>query len=398
MSDFNKVIDRKNTKSEKYDFHEKHQVPDDAMPLWVADMDFQSPEPVREALVKAAEHGIFGYSGADEAYIDSVLNWMKNHFNYEPDAEEMIVTPGVVFAIAHAIRAFTKPGESVLIQEPVYYPFKSEIEANDRQVVSSPLKEQNGGYFVDFDDFEKKILNSNVKLFILCNPHNPVGRVFTEYELNRMAEICQKYGVTMLSDEIHADFIHGNRKHIILPTVNDDAADMTILCTSPSKTFNLAGLQVSNIFIKNPELRRKFKKEMQRSGVGGVSIMALVAAQAAYENGDEWVKELNKYIESNFEYIDRFLKENIPEIQANIPEGTYLVWLNCKDLGMTDRELNDFFLNEAKLWLDQGIWFGQEGSGYMRLNAAAPRETIEQALNNLKDAVIARRDNKKDGE
>lgn len=387
MSKFNEVIDRTNTKSQKYDFNEKHNVPDDVMPLWVADMDFQTPESVREALVETAKHGIFGYSGADENYTNAVLNWMGDQFDYHPDVEELVSTPGVVFAIAHAIRAFTKPGDSILIQEPVYYPFRKEIEANDRNVVSSPLKEQNGGYFIDFDDFEKKILNSNVKLFILCNPHNPVGRVYTEYELNRLAEICRKYNVPIVSDEIHADFIHGNRKHIVLPTLSDEVAEQTILCTSPSKTFNLAGLQVSNIFIKNKEMRRKFQKELQKSGVGGLSIMAYVAAQAAYENGKEWVKELNNYIEDNFEYIDHFLKENIPQIKANIPEGTYLVWLDCKSLGMTDKELKDFFLNDAKLWLDEGTLFGEEGSGYMRLNAAAPRETITKALENLKSAV-----------
>lgn len=386
-TDFNKIVDRNHTKSFKYDFNEKFEVPSDVLPMWVADMDFMTLQPVIDALKETAAHGIYGYSGADESYQKAVLDWMKNHFGFEPEVEEMIQTPGVVFAMAHAIKAFTEPGDHVLIQTPVYYPFKSVTETNGRTIVTSPLVENDGVYTIDFDDFEKKIKENDVKVFILCNPHNPVGRVYTEEELRKLAQICLDNDVLILSDEIHADFIHDGHKHIMLPTLGEDIANQTVLLTAPSKTFNLAGLQGSNIFIKNKELREKFENTLKASGAGGLNIMAYTAGQAAYENGDQWVKDLNDYIEDNFTYVEKYLKENIPQIKTKRPEGTYLMWLDCRDLGMNDEELKAFFLNDAKLWLDEGTMFGEEGSGFMRINVAAPRATVEKAMKQLEQAV-----------
>lgn len=391
---FDSVIDRYNTKSSKYTIDEE-KVPADVIPMWVADMDFQTPDFVIEALKNTAEHGIFGYSFSDKSYKNAVLNWMNKRFNYFPEQEELVETPGVVFAIAHAIKAFTEPDDAIIIQPPVYYPFKMEIENNGRKVVENPLIEKNGNYTIDFKDFENKVISENVKAFVLCNPHNPVGRVFTEEELKRLADICLKHNVLIISDEIHADFIHDNRQHTMLPTLSDEVANQTILCTAPSKTFNLAGLQASNIFIKDEEKREKFKKELNKSGYHALNIMAYNATQAAYDYGEEWVEELNDYIEGNIDYVDQYLKEKIPEIKLNKPEGTYLVWLDSRGLNLNDEELKDFFLNEAKLWLDEGTMFGNEGSGFMRVNVAAPRETVEKAMDNLYNAVLSLRNKNK---
>lgn len=382
---FDQIINRENTKSAKYNLSNP-EIPDDVIPMWVADMDFQTPDFVIDKLVETAKHGIYGYSSADEDYKNAVINWLGRRYGFTPKAEDIVETPGVVFAIGHALRAFTQPEDAVIIQTPVYYPFKMQIENNGRKVVESPLIEDKGNYTIDFDDFEEKVKSENVKAFILCNPHNPVGRVYDEEELKKLIDICKKYDVLIISDEIHADFIH-DKKHLMLPTLDEEYVNNIILCTAPSKTFNLAGLQVSNIIIPDEEKRKKFQQELRKSGTGSLNIMAYNAAQAAYEKGDEWVDALNEYIEGNIDYIYDFLNKNIPEIKLNKPEGTYLIWLDCRELGLDDEALKKFFLEEAKLWLDEGTMFGKEGSGFMRVNVAAPRETIEHAMQNLNKAV-----------
>lgn len=385
--DFNRLIERKGTNSLKYDFAAERGKPEDVIPLWVADMDFQTPPEVTDAMIAACRHGIFGYTEVRLPYFETVRRWYQNHFHWEPEASWLVKTPGVVFAISMAIRAFTNPGDCVLIQRPVYYPFTNAILDNDRILANSPLQYRDGRYFMDLDDFEKKIVENRVKLFILCNPHNPVGRVWTEKELTELGEICLKHNVTVVSDEIHGDFVYSGHRHTVFAGIKPEYSDITVTCTAPSKTFNLAGLQVSNIFISNKELRRAFRKEVYRTGCMELNTLGLVACQAAYEKGLPWLSELRSYLKGNLEFVRTFLKQELPQITLVEPEGTYLIWLDFRALGMTDEELDRFILHEAKLWLDQGSMFGPEGEGFQRINIACPRATLEKAFTQLKHAV-----------
>lgn len=385
--DFDRLIERKGTNSLKYDFAAERGKPEDVIPLWVADMDFQTPQEVTDAMIEACRHGIFGYTEVKLPYFQTVQNWYRTHFQWEPQASWLVKTPGVVFAICTAIRALTEPGDSVLIQRPVYYPFTDSILGNGRTLVNSPLIYRGGRYTIDFEDFEAKIIENRVKLFILCNPHNPVGRVWSEEELAGMGDICLKHNVTVVSDEIHADFVYSGRRHTVFAGIKPEYSDITITCTAPSKTFNLAGLQVSNIFISNRELRRTFRKEMYRTGYIDLNTLGLVACQAAYEKGRPWLEELRLYLKGNLDFIRAFLEKELPQITLVEPEGTYLVWLDFRALGMTDEQLDQFMLHEAKLWLDHGSMFGPEGEGFQRINIACPRETLERAFTQLKHAI-----------
>lgn len=385
--DFDTVIERKGTNSLKYDFARERGICEDALPMWVADMDFKTAPAIIERLQKTVEHGIFGYSEGKEAYFEAVKNWYKNNYSWEVKRNWLVKTPGVVFALAMAIRAFTKEGEGVLIQQPVYYPFSEVIEDNNRILINNSLKNVNGHYEIDFEDFEKQIADNNVKLFILCNPHNPVGRVWTKEELLKLGEICINHNVIVVSDEIHSDFIYPGYKHTVFASLSDEIADITITCTSPSKTFNLAGLQPSNNFISNRELRHKFKKEIAAVGYSQVNVMGLVACQAAYEEGKEWLEQLKEYLVGNLNFLRNYLKDNIPQIKLIEPEGTYLIWLDFRGFNLTDKQLEDLIINKAKLWLDSGAIFGDDGKGYQRINIACPRVTLERALEQLKIAV-----------
>ncbi len=385
--DFNEVIDRRGTNSLKYDFAEERGKPGDVMPLWVADMDFRTPPAVIEALIEASRHGIFGYSDVKLPYFQTLHDWYRDHFQWSTEASWLVKTPGVVFAICTAIRALTDPGDGVLIQRPVYYPFTDAILDNNRVLVNNPLIYRDGRYTIDLVDFETKISENAVKLFILCNPHNPVGRVWSKDELIGMGEICLKYNVTVISDEIHGDFIYPGYRHTIFASLKPEYADITITCTAPSKTFNLAGLQVSNIFISNKGLRHMFRKAMCRTGYMQLNTFGLVACQAAYERGEDWLDELRAYLSGNLTYIRSFLREELPQISMVEPEGTYLVWLDFRSLGMAEEQLDCFILEEAGLWLDKGSMFGPEGEGFQRINIACPRATLEQAFTQLKHAI-----------
>lgn len=381
--DFDKVIDRKNTSCLKYDFAVQRGYPQEIQPFWVADMDFQTPEGVIEELVKRSRHGIFGYTDPDKHYIDTLKKWFKKHHGWEVSGEELIITPGVVFALAASVRAFTKPKEAVLIQQPVYYPFSEVIRQNDRTLINSPLVYENGSYHIDFADFEAQIKENNVKLFILCSPHNPVGRVWSREELVRMAEICLANGVIIVSDEIHHEFVRPNVKHTVLASISDRIAQNTITCTAPSKTFNLAGLQVSNIFIKNESLRRKFRQEVLAVGYSQPNALGLFACQAAYEKGEQWLDELKAYLEGNFQKTKAFLKENMSKVHLIEPQGTYLVWLDFNAYGLTDEQLDEIIIHKANLWLDSGHIFGKDGSGFQRINIAEPWQVLEKGLQSL---------------
>lgn len=384
---FDEIIERKGTNCIKYDFACERGKPDDLLPLWVADMDFRTPPEVVDALVAASQYGIFGYSEVKEPYFKAVHNWYQEHFGWQTEQGWLVKTPGVVFAISTAVRGLTEPGDSVLIQRPVYYPFTDVILSNGRTLVNNALIYRDGKYQIDFEDFETKIKENNVKLFVLCNPHNPVGRVWTKEELIRMGEICLRYQVTVVSDEIHADFVYPGHQHLVFSTIKPEFADITITCTAPSKTFNLAGLQVSNNFISNGVLRRAFRRESGRTGYGQLNTLGLIACQTAYEKGYPWLQELRKYLNGNLTFIREFLKAELPEITLVEPEGTYLVWLDFRNLGLSEKELEQLIVNKAKLWLDEGTMFGPEGEGFQRFNIACPRATLETAFHQLKDAI-----------
>jgi cystathionine beta-lyase len=385
--DFDRVIDRRNTYSIKYSEASLRGKPEDALPLWVADMDFQAPPCVVEALTKQCRHGIFGYSDTGDAYLETLRRWFARRFDWDTEPYRLINTPGVVNAIHIAIRALTEPGDAILIQQPVYYPFASAAELTKRKLTVSELVYESGGYAIDFDDFEKKITDNQVKLFILCNPHNPVGRVWTSDELTRLGDICVRHGVIVVADEIHQDFVYGGHKHRIFAELNPDYRDLTVTCTAPSKTFNLAGLQLSNIFIANARLWEAFRRECARCGMSQPGVMGIVACLAAYGGGDGWLGELLDYLAGNLAFIREFLPERVPGVRLVEPEGTYLAWLDFRALELGDRELDEMISRRAKLWLDDGLMFGPSGSGFQRVNFACPRSVLNEALERLEKAV-----------
>lgn len=385
--DFDEQIERRGSDCLKYDFAVERGMPADILPLWVADMDFRTAPCITERIQKDAAFGIFGYTDSKDDYFQTLSKWYETYFNWKVEKDWLVKTPGIVFAIATAVSAFTKEGDSVLIQQPVYYPFSSVIRNNNRKLVNNELVLKEGRYEMDLEDFEKKIVQEKVKLFILCSPHNPVGRVWTEEELQRIGEICLKYDVKIVSDEIHSDFVYPGIVHHVLMTVDERFQDICIVCTAPSKTFNLAGLQVSNVWIPNPELRRIFEQKISAVGYSEVNMLGLHACQAAYEGGREWLEQLKEYLKGNLDFVRNYLKENIPQIKLIEPEGTYLVWLDCRELGLSEKELEQFIAQKAKLWLDDGIIFGKAGEGFERVNIACPRATLKEALERLKIAA-----------
>lgn len=381
--DFDVVIDRKNTRSLKYDFAVKRRKPENILPLWVADMDFKVSSYITDALNEMNSHGIFGYSEASDEYINVLKNWMKKRYDWEVSEKWLIKTPGIVFALAMAVKAYTKDNEAVLIQEPVYYPFSEVIRDNNRKLVINNLKQDSAGkYHMDYEDFEKRIVTENVKLFILCNPHNPVGRVWTKEELTKVGDICLKHNVLVVSDEIHADFVF-KHPHTVFTNIRDEYKTIGIVCTSPSKTFNTAGLQVSNIFIADNELRKKFRNQINKSGYSQLNLAGLVACEAAYRNGDIWLDAVIKYIKDNADYVEVFLKERLPGVRMSELEGTYLVWLDFRAYRLSDLELNRRIVHKAGLWLDDGGMFGKAGEGFQRINIACPRSILKEALEKL---------------
>ncbi|MDR2952585.1 MAG: pyridoxal phosphate-dependent aminotransferase [Treponema sp.] len=378
--DFDTVIDRSNSFSIKYEPAWRGK-PADILPLWVADMDFATPPCVQEALISRARHGIFGYSEPDAEYYDVMRKWFEERFNWSVEREWFAITPGVVNALYIAIRALTQPGDGVVIQQPVYYPFESGVRQTGRQLLINELRLNDGRYTIDFDDFEEKI--KMAKLFILCSPHNPVGRVWKREELIRMGEICLRCGVKIIADEIHEDFIFPNNRHHVFASINQDFANISVTCTSPSKTFNLAGLLNANIFIPNKELRDKFKDEYARCGLSQPCVMGLDACKAAYKNGAEWLDELILYLAENMVFLKTYLAENIPKIMFIEPEGTYLAWLDFNGLGLPSHKLDDVITRKGKLWLSAGHSFGKGGKGFQRINAACPRSVLHNALDRL---------------
>ena len=387
MYDFDKIIDRHGTNCLKFDFAKERGKNGDELSLWVADMDFEVAKPITDALQAQVNHGIYGYTEVKSDYFDIVKNWFKDNFDWEIKKGSLVKTPGVVYAIAMAVKAFTKEAEAVIIQQPVYYPFSEMIIANNRKLVNSPLVLKDGRYEIDFEDFEKKIVENNVKLFILCSPHNPVGRVWSVEELKRIGDICIKHDVVIFSDEIHADFVYEPNKHHVFASLGESYAANSVIATAPSKSFNIAGLQVSNIFIENKKLRDAFRNEIVKSGYSQLNTMGLAAARAAYESGKEWLDEVRAYIKDNLIFFRDYLKENIGELSLIEPEGTYLVWVDFRKLGLSEKQREDLIVNKAKLWIDSGAMFGVDGEGFERFNIACPRSYLKKALDSLAKAI-----------
>lgn len=385
--EFDKVIDRKGTNCLKYDFSVERGKPEGILPLWVADMDFQTAPEILNRLRAAVEHGIFGYTEVKDDYFQAVSAWYRKHFGWEAEKEWLVKTPGVVFALAAAVRAYTEERDGVLLQQPVYYPFSEVVKENNRKIVNAPLKLIDGHYEIDFEELEEKIVQEKVKLFLLCSPHNPVGRVWREEELRAIGDICLHRQVIVVSDEIHSDFVYDGYAHHVFPSLKKAYEDIAVVCTAPSKTFNLAGLQVSNVWIPNAKMRRKFQREVYRTGYSQLNSLGLLACQAAYEEGEAWLLELKEYLQGNLSYVREFLKECLPQVHLIEPEGTYLLWLDFRELGLTEEELEKLIVEKANLWLDSGAIFGKGGEGFERINIACPRKTLEKAMLQLKEAI-----------
>ncbi len=389
MYDFTTVINRWGCGADKWELMKKQNpdVPDHIVPLSVADMEFYNPPEIIEGLKESLSCLVLGYTNVTATYKQAVCGWMKKRHNWEINPEWIENSSGVVPAFYNAVKAFTQPGDGVIIFAPVYYPFFASIERNNRTLVQSNLVIEHGKYVIDFDDFEKKAKDAKNKLLLFCSPHNPVGRVWTREELERVAEICLKNNILIVSDEIHFDLIMPGHRHIVFSSLNDETADNCIVCTAPSKTFNIAGLQTSNIIIKNEKIRKQFETGLEETGFYSLNILGYKACEIAYTRCEKWLDELIEVINNNKKFAESFIKQRIPRINVFDMEGTYLQWWDCKDLGMDYLAMEEFMIREALVFLDEGYIFGDSGRGYERINLACPLSTLEAALIRLENAL-----------
>jgi cystathionine beta-lyase len=384
--DFDKMIDRRSTFSSKWNQCEQLAGQTDVLPMWVADMDFSSPPAVVEALRDRVEHRIFGYTERTGSYYGAIASWMKRRFDWDIQKKKIVFTPGVIVALNLIIQAYTQPGDKVIIQQPVYHPFSYAILNNKRQLVNNQLQILNGRYVMDFDHLEKSI-DERTRLLILCSPHNPVGRVWTKVELLRLAEICLKNNILLISDEIHADLVLKGQIHTPTAALSEEIADIVVTCTAPTKTFNIAGLGVANTIFSNIRLYDQFYSTVNNAGLEMTNVFAKVATEAAYNYGEEWLLHLLDYLQGNYEFLVSFLKNNIPQISVFHLEGTYLTWLDFRKLGLPDKAMKDFLINKAKVWLDEGTKFGGGGEGFQRMNIGCPRKLLEEGLTRIANAL-----------
>lgn len=381
---FDEQIDRSGTVCEKFDNTLAVFGRADIIPLWIADTDFKTPDFIVDAIRKRTEHPIFGYSYRCKYYYEAVRSWIWRRAGWQTKTEWFDFTPGVVCGISYGINTLSEIGDKIVIQPPVYPPFARTIKANNRTVVNNPLKIVDNRYEIDFEDLDRKL--DGAKLFILCNPHNPTGRVYTYDELEKIGELCLKHNVYIVSDEIHSDLIISPSKHIHIASISPEIANITLTYIAPSKTFNIAGFSTAVAIIPNPEIKAKYIECASRIHVDQGNIFGAVALRSAYNNGDEWVDDLMCYVESNIDYAIDYLKSNTPRIKCIKPEATFLLWLDCRDMNMTQEELNDFMLNKALLGLNNGTDFGEEGYGFLRLNVGTTKAVLTQALEQLKTA------------
>lgn len=384
---FDIVVDRSENRAGKYDERQKKFGTADVIPLWVADMDFQTAQPIINACVEKAMEGIWGYTNRPDSYFDAILGWQFRRHGWKIDKEKVSWSLGVVPALSAIVKVFTRKGDSIMIQTPVYSEFYDITEAWERNVVENQLVEQDGTWTIDFADFEEKAKDPNVKIFLLCSPHNPLGIVWTKEQLQKMFEICYANDVLMVSDEIHSDLVFHGKKHIPTAMISETAKDHVISCISGTKTFNLAGLQASTNVFPNLEMKAAFDKFWMNLDIHRNNAFSSVAMEAAFNEGEEWLEQLLPYLSENFEFIRDYCEKYIPKIKPNVPDATYLVWLDCRELGMNNERLRKFMIEEAKLGLNEGYTFGRSLSGYMRLNAACPRSVLEIAMKQLEDAV-----------
>lgn len=389
MSNFTDVHNRKQTRSVKWDILQTIFQSEDVLPMWVADMDFQTPQPVIDALVERSKHGIFGYTVLDNDVKNSISSWLKRRHNWSIHTDWLSFSPGVVASLHMAIQAFTEPNDKVLIQTPVYTPFYNVIKKHSREVVKNTLVYKDNSYQIDFEDFEEK-LKSGVKAFVLCSPHNPVGRVWNEEELKRMADLCLTYNVLMISDEIHGDLTFPGNRHTPLASLSDEISQQTITFMSPSKTFNLAGLQASYIVTSDKQKRKTLTDQLESQGHHMLNTMGNLSMEVAYNHGAKWLDELRNVLYDHKNYVAEMFSQHANELKVIHSEGTYLLWIDCSDLQLDDKSLKNFMIEEAKVGLNTGVEYGEEGKQFMRMNIACPKATLEEGVKRIINAVQSR--------
>lgn len=383
---FDEIIDRNGTSSLKYDGKIRYFGTDDVLPLWVADMDFRSPDFIIRALEKRLSHGILGYNIKSEGFNTSIINWLKRRFDWDVKLDWISFSPGVVSALNFGVLSFTEPGDKVIIQTPVYAPFFKAVKNHNRQLTINKLVVKNGRYVMDLDDLRFQI-DKKTKALILCSPHNPVGRVWERDELLALAEICLEHNILVIADEIHSDLIFSGHEHIPFASLSEDLANITVTCMAPSKTFNIAGLATSVIITPNLALKHRFEKLPNSCDLNNGNLFGIEALEAAYTHGDDWLAQMLQYLEGNIQFLGEYLDQHIPEIKMFRPEGSYLVWLDCREMGMDQESLRDFFVYKAKVGLNNGTDFGPGGEGFMRMNVGCPRSAIAEALKRIEPVI-----------
>jgi len=386
MYDFDEIIPRQGTDCVKYDLREAFFGDSGVLPMWVADMDFRTPDFVVDAVKRRATHEIYGYSIRGAGWYKALIDWLERRHSWTVQKDWIVFSPGVVPALNMAVLAYTQPGDSIIIQPPVYFPFMSAVEKHGRKLVYNPLILKHGRLNIDFDDLAEKA-KQGAKMLLLCNPQNPGGSAWTVEELTRLYQICREHNILIFSDEIHSDLVLRGFKHTVLTTVDANASDIVITAIAPSKTFNLAGMATSALIIPNEELRRLFSETIENLHISLGTLFGNVASQAAYTHGDQWLGELVEYLRRNLDMAELYFRKHIPKITMIRPEATYMVWLDCRELGLSDDELRDFMIKQARLGLNEGRTFGPGGEGFMRMNIACPLVTLKEALERLKGAV-----------
>ena len=387
---FDRYIERRGTRSIKWDgCNDKFGVDPsvEMIPMWIADMDFQAPREVIDAVIKKAEEGIYGYSTKPDSFYETIIRWVKARYGWDVKKEWIIFTPGVIPGFTIAIQNFTDPGDGIIVQTPVYYPFMDGIRNNGRRIIENVLKEENGYYTMDFEDLEAKAKDPKNKLMILSNPHNPVGRAWTPEELEKVGNICADNGVVLVSDEIHADLMMKGSHHQAMCALSEKIKQNTITNYAPSKTFNLAGLQTAYAISPNDEMRKVFNDGLTANRIYNMNWFGPVALEAAYNSCGNYVEALNEYLDSNMDYMKDYLEKNLPQLHMRKPEATYMPWVDFRDTGMTPDEIEHFIAHKAHIGVDMGSWFGECGKGFLRFNVACPRSTLERALDQLKAAL-----------